>query len=329
MSAPISVSAKTLSIIEIIDKIFKKPPAEFIAKNNSPAASSVTMPLLNAPLNDDLLAGQGGADINIINDNAILPVAGPLGSIADANEKQRNGQISIYVVREGDTLSAIASMFDVSVNTIIWANDLGSARSIKPGQTLIILPVSGIQYEVKAGDTLKSIAKKFKSDANEIQQFNDLPQDSALNAGQVIIIPDAELSIPAPSAEKGSRAVKGSGGPNYLGYYLRPITGGRKTQGLHGYNGVDLATNCREPVFASASGDVIIVRSYGWNGGYGEYVVINHPNGTQTLYAHLSSIVVGQGWHVAQGQVIGYVGSTGNSTGCHVHFEVRGARNPW
>jgi murein DD-endopeptidase MepM/ murein hydrolase activator NlpD len=74
---------------------------------------------------------------------------------------------------------------------------------------------------------------------------------------------------------------------------------------------------------------VIISRPYGWNAGYGKYVVIKHPNGTQTLYSHLSSIIVNSGWHVIKGQVIGYVGSTGKSTGCHVHFEIRGARNPF
>ena len=105
--------------------------------------------------------------------------------------------------------------------------------------------------------------------------------------------------------------------------------GGRKTQGIHGYNGVDLASSCGEPVFASASGSVILARPTGWNSGYGQYTVLSHSNSTQTLYAHLSKIFVSPGQNVSQGAIIGLIGSTGRSTGCHVHFEVRGARNPF
>jgi murein DD-endopeptidase MepM/ murein hydrolase activator NlpD len=92
---------------------------------------------------------------------------------------------------------------------------------------------------------------------------------------------------------------------------------------------VDLAAPIGTPIMASAEGDVIISKNYGWNGGYGEYVVISHPNGTQTLYAHMSSNLAYQGMHVYKGQVIGFVGSTGKSTGSHLHFEVRGAKNPF
>ena len=177
---------------------------------------------------------------------------------------------------------------------------------------------------------MKSIAKKLGSDADEIIRFNDLPASGQLAEGQTIIVPNGEIA-PAPSTKPGSKSnpVHGANGPYYAGYYLRPVADGRKSQGLHGYNGVDLADSCGTPVMASASGDVIISREGGWNGGYGNYVVISHSNGTQTLYSHLSSNIVSAGWHVVKGQVIGYIGSTGKSTGCHVHFEVRGAKNPF
>jgi len=110
---------------------------------------------------------------------------------------------------------------------------------------------------------------------------------------------------------------------------MRPIEGGRKSQKIHGYNAVDLANSCGTPVMAAASGDVLIGRGTGWNSGYGHYIVLVHPNGTQTLYAHLSENIATEGWHVTQGQVIGYMGTTGKSTGCHVHFEIRGAKNPF
>lgn len=288
--------------------------------------NSQTLPLLQAPLNEDPTAGTGGAEIVYIAGNAILAQTGPEGSIADINE-QKPDKISIYVVREDDNLSQIAELFGVSINTIIWANDIKRGDLIKPGQVLVILPVTGIQHTVEKGDTIASIAKKYKGDIEEIIQFNGLPAEGGLATGQVIIIPNGEGEpILTYSTSRGT--VRG-GGPSYIGYYLRPISGGRKSQGLHGYNAVDLATSCGEPVYASASGDVLVARSYGWNGGYGKYLAIKHGNGTQTLYAHLSSIIVGYGWHVVQGQVIGYVGSTGLSTGCHVHFEIRGAANPF
>lgn len=291
--------------------------------------SAQNMPLLDAPINIDPLAGVGGGDITIVQNNALLPVSGPLGSLADVeNESKNRDQISIYVVREKDNLSSIAKMFGVSVNTIVWANDLKRNDLISPGQTLVILPISGVQYEVKAGDTIQSIAKKFKGDVDEIIGFNDLSLGGKLVAGQTIIIPDGESYV-VSSGVYSRNPYRGGGGPSYDGYYMRPISGGRKTQGIHGYNGVDLATYCGAPIFAAASGNVIVGRTYGWNGGYGLYAVVSHANGTQTLYSHLKSIIVQTGWNVVQGQVIGYVGSTGNSTGCHVHFEVRGARNPF
>ena len=289
------------------------------------AANSQTLPLLSAPLNQNLLAGQGGGDITVVGDSALLSASGPLGSIADVVEHKPDS-ISLYVVREGDTLGSIAKIFDVSVNTIFWSNNLKRGSLINPGDILVILPVSGVQYTVKKGDTLKSIAKKYGGDVGEILAFNGLASEAALKEGLTIIIPNGE-GEPIPSSS-GGRVARG-GGPNYAGYYLRPVAGGRKSQGLHGYNGVDLASFCGSPVLASASGDVIIARPFGWNGGYGQYVAISHANGTQTLYGHLNGIIVTPGWHVVQGQVVGYVGSTGLSTGCHLHFEVRGARNPF
>jgi murein DD-endopeptidase MepM/ murein hydrolase activator NlpD len=125
------------------------------------------------------------------------------------------------------------------------------------------------------------------------------------------------------------RLIPGSGGPAIPGYYIRPLAGGVKTQCLHGYNAVDLGTPTGTSVMAAASGTVIVARPSGYNGGYGEYIVIQHPNGTQTVYGHLSKLYVTDGAHVSQGQTIALSGNTGNSTGPHLHFEVRGAANPF
>ena len=286
-----------------------------------------TMALLKPAMNITPAPARGGGDITIVDDSALVPEEGPAGTIADI-EKPKNATISLYIVREGDTLSEIAQMFDVSINTIRWANDLSRASALRIGQTLTILPVTGIKYSVKRGDTLASIAKELHGDADEIAQYNGLEEGSALAVGTELIIPDGEIAVAVAAA--APRPSSGGTVQTYVGYYLRPIGGGTKTQGIHGYNGVDLAAPIGTPIMASASGEVIVVRDSGWNGGYGNYVVIRHDNGTQTLYAHNSSNIVSIGQHVVQGQVIGYIGSTGRSTGAHVHFEIRGGpRNPF
>ena len=286
------------------------------------------MELPRPAMNFDPSAGRGGGDVTIVDASALVPEEGPSGTIADI-ERPKNETISIYVVQEGDTLSAIAKMFDVSVNTIKWANDISPKGTIRVGQTLTILPVTGIKYTVKKGDTLASIAKRFEGDAEEIANFNGL--EGPLAVGTEIIIPDGVVSAPASSPKKvGSSYAMSAGTPSQVGYYLRPIAGGLRSQGIHGYNGVDLAAPSGTPILASAEGDVIVAKATGWNGGDGQYVVVKHGNGSQTLYAHASSVIVSAGQHVQQGQVIAYVGRTGKATGSHVHFEIRGGiRNPF
>jgi len=269
----------------------------------------------------------GGIDRLIVDDGALVSESGPAGNLGELVEMPTASEISIYVVREGDTLSQIAGMFGVSVNTIIWANDLPSPKAIHEGQTLVILPISGVQHAVAKGETIESIAKKYKGDLKEIVQYNGLESNAKLAVGDVLIIPDGEVAQPIPRSVASGKTRPSQ--VSYDGYYLRPIQGGIRTQGLHGYNGVDLATFEGAPVLTAASGRVIVSRTGGWNGGYGNYVVIEHPNGTQTLYAHNRENIVFGGQEVVQGQVIGYVGLTGRSTGPHVHFEVRGAKNPF
>lgn len=284
------------------------------------------MALLHAALNNDPNPAKGGGDITVVNGVALLSEAGPSGAVQEGVAGSPSDQISIYVVRKGDTLSQIANMFGVSVNTIVWANDINKGSAISVGDTLVILPMSGIKHEVKKGDTLKSIVKKYNGNLEEVMRYNDLIESPSLAVGDTIFIPDGEIQQTRTTT---SSPVRYSGGPVYRGYYMNPVAGSVKSQGIHGYNGVDLATPSNTPIVASAGGEIVVVKNYGWNGGYGNYIVIRHNNGTQTLYAHTNSNVVSVGQWVVQGQVIGYVGSTGRSTGSHVHFEVRGATNPF
>ncbi len=290
-------------------------------------------------MNIDPTAGRGGGDITIVDGSALMPSEGPSGTIADI-EKPKNATISTYVVRSGDTLSGIAKLFDVTPNTILWANDLTSASTLRIGQSLVILPVTGVKYTVKKGDTLSSVAKKYNSTATEISTYNGI-EGSSLAIGTEVIIPNGEISAPTPkksiagsSSSKTIYELAHDVGPTgttaQVGYYTAPLSRYTKTQGIHGYNSVDLAAPSGTPIMAAAAGDVTVAKQGGWNGGYGGYVVISHDNGSQTLYSHMSEVAAYSGEHVEQGQLIGYVGSTGLSTGSHLHFEIRnGIRNPF
>ncbi|OHB06560.1 MAG: hypothetical protein A3A31_02960 [Candidatus Zambryskibacteria bacterium RIFCSPLOWO2_01_FULL_48_25] len=288
------------------------------------SGNSQTMNLLEGYLNWNP-AGIGGPILAIVDSTALE--AGRIGGETFVEQGGLGtGQISIYVVQADDTLSEIAETHRVSTNTIIWANDLRGS-TIKEGQELLILPISGVRHIIKSGDTLQSIAKSYKAELDDILSYNDLSTDSKIKVGDAIIIPNGVIS--ASANIKSSLTQTSSSLPTYSGYYLRPITGGRKSQGIHGYNGVDLAAPAGTPIMASADGTVIIARTSGYNGGYGLYVVIKHSNGTQTLYAHMSKVNVVVGQQVSQGEIIGAVGNTGHSTGPHVHFEIRGAKNPF
>jgi LysM repeat protein len=297
--------------------------------------NSQTMELLVSARNLDPTPSRGGGDVVLADDQALVAEATPYSNIShDQVAPATPDQISLYLVEEGDTLSQVAEMFNVSVNTIVWANELGSDKDIHPGQTLLILPVSGLQHTIAKGDTLKSIAKEYSGGAEdidglieEILEFNDMQSGDELVVGETLTIPGGEMEI--EMEETATYASAPASAPSAAGYFIHPLPGSVKTQGLHGYNGVDFGAGIGTPIRAAAGGRVISSRVGGWNGGYGNYVVIDHPNGTQTLYAHNSSNAVWQGQSVVQGQVIGYVGNTGRSTGPHLHFEVRGARNPF
>ncbi len=282
--------------------------------------NSQTMGLLEGYLNSNPVS-IGGPTIAIVDDTA-LSAQNDTGTFVEEG-KSGTGQITAYVVRSGDTVGSIAEMFGVSANTIMWANDLKS-KTLKVGQELVILPTTGVRHVVKSGDTLQSIAKKYKADIDDVLSYNAVPSNAKLLVGDVIIVPGGTVSNvqSAVTVSIGGQTVS-------AGYYLRPIRGGVKSQGIHGYNGVDLAAPVGTPIMASADGIVIIAKTSGYNGGYGLYVAIKHANGTQTVYGHMSQVNVAVGESVKQGEVIGAVGNTGHSTGPHVHFEIRGARNPF
>jgi murein DD-endopeptidase MepM/ murein hydrolase activator NlpD len=296
-------------------------------------ATTQTMPLFKPTVVDSTASGDAEESVDMEKDS-LSAVAGPLRVSTEDIDFPSTETISVYEVKKGDTIQTVAKLFGVSVNTIVWANNLAS-RTISKGDTLIILPITGIKHLVKKGDTLASLAKKYKADIDDIALYNGLGVDATLALGDTVIVPDGEIeAIQNPSKPKSkprgtSRLLDVYANSTPSGFLVRPVIGGHKTQGLHGHNGIDIGATPGTPVLAAASGRAIVVRLGGYNGGYGNMIIISHDNGVQTVYGHLRDIYITQGQTVTQGQTIGEVGNTGKSTGPHLHFEVRGAKNPF
>ena len=238
-------------------------------------------------------------------------------------------EIEEYKVESGDTLSSIAQKKGISVDTIKWANDLTDTDQIKPGQTIKILPVSGVSHIVKSGDTLESVAKKYSAEQQAILDFpfNDVPDDFKLKVGQLLIIPDGSPpEVIAPKVKQQPQYLaQGPASPAFqapFGAQFIWPTNGSITQYFAWYHPGDDIANSSAPRISAADGGKVIVAGWPDNTGYGNRVVIDHGNGYTSLYAHLSNIYVSAGDTVSRGQLIGQMGSTGRSTGTHLHFEI-------
>ena len=237
---------------------------------------------------------------------------------------RNNREILHYIVEEGDTIAVLAEKFGISLNTIVWANDLSASEALKPGDELIILPTSGALHLVRPGDTLSEVALWYSGDVEEILAFNELESAEDIFVGDFLIIPDGR---------KPSKLPSGRLTPLANSYFIYPVPRSYQlTQGLHPFNAVDLSNStCGGPAYAAAGG---MVQQVGYHGVAGNYVRVLHPNGVVTFYGHLSGQAVSPGERVLQGQIVGYVGHSGYTIpagpgGCHLHFEVRGATNPF
>lgn len=229
-----------------------------------------------------------------------------------------------YTVNPGDTVSTIAEKFGVSIDTIRWENKLKTVTSIKPGQVLRILPVSGVLHKVSHGETVYTLAEKYQVSAQAMVDwpYNSFANDEtfALAVGQALMVPDGIMPKEVPVAPRTYAQIPGAG--QGTGQFVWPV-GGRITQGYSWYHkGIDIANKSAPDILAADSGVVVIA---GWPSpwAYGNRIILDHGGGTTSLYAHLSQIYVSPGQQVAKGQAIGKVGSTGRSTGLHLHFEIR------
>lgn len=319
----------------VVDAFWPFITAKADSEQEPPLLHDAGMSLLSAATNSDPNPSKGATDIEVTGGTALIANTGPDGTLPPTSGSASAPSSSTYLVREGDSLSEIADMYGVSTNTILWANDITDAKSIQPGDTLTILPVSGVLHTVAKGDTLAGIAAKYDADANEIASYNG---SRSLTTGDDIVVPNGTL---APKKKAPGTKVVSSGTatvtkstkalPVLTGYFSNPVPSAYVSQGVHGHNGIDLAGIAQgTAVYAAAAGTVTVAEGAGdYNGGYGNYVDITHANGTVTRYAHLSSVAVATGQTIAQNEKIGGVGNTGRSTGMHLHFEVRGAKNPF
>ena len=259
-----------------------------------------------------------------------------LGALVEGYEiEETKNTVVEYVIETGDSLWSIADKFGISLETVLWANNLNKNSYIQPGQKLVILPVSGVLHHVQDGDTISAIAQKYKGKTEEVVAFNGLSGEGDIYIGDIVIVPNG--TFPSVSVQYAPKQV-----PLASSYFICPISEPcRITQGLHWYNAIDFSHGkCGEPIYAAAAGEVLKVAltnsTSQWAfSGAGNHITILHPNGVVTSYGHIATSFVSPGDYVSQGQVIalmgGYPGTPGAglSTGCHVHFGVSGATNPF
>jgi murein DD-endopeptidase MepM/ murein hydrolase activator NlpD len=224
-------------------------------------------------------------------------------------------EMSTYTIRPNDSLASIAKRFGLNLDTLISVNGIASTRSMRSGAQLRVPNINGLVYKVRSGEGLASVAKRYKVDATRIVDANDLGS-ARLTVGQSLFIPGARLPQSAIAQAMGQLVAWPARGPisSYFGYRPDPFTGVRRF-----HTGIDIVMNSGTPVRAAMAGRISDV---GYNANYGNYIIMTHADGYQTLYGHLSSILAREGSAVDQGAQIGLSGNTGYSTGAHLHFSL-------
>lgn len=248
--------------------------------------------------------------------------------LTQVSEKPR-AEVLDYTVEAGDTLAAIAKKFGVDTDSIKWLNKEVNEKKIKPGLVLKIPPVVGVVHQVKNGETVYSIAKRYNVSAQAIVDFpfNEFSNDEtfALAIGQQVVVPDGVMPdepVLSPRTNLAGVLTPSAGNVSATGKWLWPAAGTITQYFKPWHKGLDIANHGGGSILAADSGTVVVA---GWpdNSGYGNRVMLDHGNGYKTLYAHLSKISVTVGQTVKRGDVVGSMGSTGRSTGTHLHFEIR------
>ncbi|MHB1161901.1 MAG: peptidoglycan DD-metalloendopeptidase family protein [Chloroflexota bacterium] len=324
-------------------EVLAAPPEVRAVETQTPAATATPMPTPSPTPSPTLTLAPGAT-----------PTPSPVPTQPRPTEPQR------YRVEPGDTMYRIAARFGVSPDTILSANGLSNPNSIAVGQTLLVLPVSGVAHQIKQGDSLSSIAALYGVAAPAIAEYNQIGPGDLLQAGQTILVPGGKVPAPQPTATPTPRptlaptptrvpptptptprpptatpaptsrppasppapAAAPAPPPRGNGQLAWPVAGVITQHfGTQGHEGLDIAAATGTPVRAAADGRVVNLQQS--QGGYGWFLVIDHGNGIKSLYSHLSGFNVKLGDTVKRGQQVGAVGSTGRATGPHLHFEVR------
>lgn len=310
-----------------------------MTKMTENAGDKVTAPetvaMLASVVNDNMGAdayeqinNQSAETKMALSGNAIAKLA----SVETTSSSKAKSKYTKYIVKNGDTLWSIARDFGITTDSIKWSNGIADENMVKPGQTLNIPSVTGIVHRVAAGETIEGIASKYKTSTNLIISQNDLYGEN-ITVGMEIIVPDGVIEAPppppAPKVQTPKVAAANSGGGRYGSSSAIGRTGSFRFPTIVGpmgyYNGyhwwaIDVPNSIGTPIYAADSGRIAEAK-YGYNGGYGNTILIDHGDGFQTRYAHMSTLLI-LGGYVQKGQVIGYMGSTGRSTGSHLHFEI-------
>ena len=223
-----------------------------------------------------------------------------------------------YTIENGDNLTVISKKIGVNLDTLVSVNRISNANKLRPGQKIKIPNRNGLLYAVQKGESLEEITEKYEIDLNKVLSFNKIYDKDNINAGDEIFLPGAKYTLEERIDKFGqmfSLPTKVTRISSVFGYRVHPIT---KVRTKH--MGVDIPGSLNTPIYAARKGKVIFA---GYSGGYGNLVIVRHDKGYTTYYGHLNKITTRVGANVGQGTMIGRMGSTGNSTGSHLHFEVR------
>ena len=316
----------------------------------------------------DILRANGLKDANRLSENQLLLIPNDPGKIEDTLDEVRTRQMRVaatkerveplkvkaYVVAKGDSLWSIANSQNIELDTLVGSNTFKTSARLRPGAVLRIPNQDGIFYVMKKGETVEAVSKRYGVSMNKLRQVNNKIDVATLKNGDEIFLPGArpeglvehhdntklaeakKANAKKASAkseklqpQKGEVAVKNTGGFRWpimgrinspFGWRQHPVT---RRRDFH--TGIDIKANRNDPIKAAGSGKVVYS---GWMGGYGKVLVVEHSNGQSTLYAHCSALLAGKGANVSSGQLIAKIGTTGRSTGPHLHFEVRNGNSP-
>ncbi len=297
---------------------------------STPSPRGTAVPSNEKPARGTQLDTVSGEPLPVLADNSLVPA--PVPRTYEGKKPQH--EFETYTVERGDTPSGIAYQYGIKTETLLGGNPKLSQESslMQPGMDLIILPLDGVLHDVQQGDTLETISAEYGIPVEDIIAYepNNLEFPYRLYPETQIMVPGAVAEVfvwspPQLSSVSGGSSREGSGiAPAIVGTgtFIFPVASSNFTQRFwYGHPGVDVGLSEGSGVFAADTGTVTFA---GWNiYGYGNLIVVNHGNGYETFYGHLSGINVFPGQIVYQGNVIGAVGNTGNSSGPHIHFEIR------